>query len=370
MKSQKELYVLWWNDNDRDFQGYRLYYNPEDAIVVGLACDHCYTVGFVPSDDKQHRKTYTLEWDDASAGDSITGRLITTYAPIKAKATSNGIGVDGLRVKTFVNTDDFDKWIDQVQAVGMEKYQIGMEKAQDKLERAQDKLERAQDKLEKALSKSQSKSSSFSSSTSSSSSSSSTILDDNGNQVVSGIVIDTDGEPLIGATVQPIGGGNVAVTDFNGRFMLILPNYVKQLKVSYVGYITQELPVQPNMAITMSGDELIGNNDLSDLFLRKKESNQSGKDDSNSWMKKLLFYVGKIQQSGNRYIYLSKLYDLCKDTDGLDQTDLKIAMQQLGSVYKQLKDKKKLKENELLFLENMVDLLETKVNSIHNWNLD
>ena len=359
--SKKELYVLWWNDNDRDYQGYRLYYNPEDAIVVGLACDHCYTVGFVPSDDKQHRKTYTLEWDDASAGDSITGRLITTYAPIKAKATSNGIGVDGLRVKTFVNTDDFDKWIDQVQAVGMEKYQIGLEKAQDK-------LERAQDKLEKALSKSQSKSSSFSSSTSSSSSS--TILDDNGNQVVSGIVIDTDGEPLIGATVQPIGGGNVAVTDMNGRFMLILPNYVKKLKVSYVGYITQELPVQPNMAITMSGDELMGNNDLSDLFLRKKDSNQSSKDDSNSWMKKLLFYVGKIQQSGNRYIYLSKLYDLCKDTDGLDQTDLKIAMQQLASVYKQLKEKKQLKENELIFLESMVDLLESKIKSVHSWKPD
>ena len=44
--SKKELYVLWWNDNDRDFQGYRLYYSPENAIVVGLACDHCYTVGF------------------------------------------------------------------------------------------------------------------------------------------------------------------------------------------------------------------------------------------------------------------------------------------------------------------------------------
>lgn len=368
--SKKELYVLWWNDNDRDFQGYRLYYNPEDAIVVGLACDHCYTVGFVPSDDKQHRKTYTLEWDDASAGDSITGRLITTYAPIKAKATSDGIGVDGLRVKTFVNTDDFDKWIDQIQAVGMEKYQIGLEKAQAKLEKAQDKLEKAQDKLEKSLSKSQSKSSSFSSSTSSSSSS--TILDDNGNQVVSGIVIDTDGEPLIGATVQPIGGGNVAVTDFNGRFMLILPNHVKQLKVSYVGYITKELPVEPNMTIMMTNDNVLGQpgNELSDLFLRKKDSDPSSKEYSNSWMKKLLFYVEKIQQSGDRYLYLSKLYDLCKDTDGLDQTDLKIGMQQLASVYKQLKEKKKLKENELIFLESMVDLLESKVNNIHYWNPD
>ena len=81
-----------------------------------------------------------------------------------------------------------------------------------------------------------------------------------------------------------------------------------------------------------------------------------------NWMKKMLFYLDKIQSDSkdSRYIYLSKLYDLCKNTDGLDQTDLKIAMQQLASVYKQLKAKSKLKENELLFLENMVDLLESK----------
>ena len=360
--SKKELYVLWWNDNDRDFQGYRLYYNPEDAIVVGLACDHCYTVGFVASDDKRHRKTYTIEWDDANAGDSITGRLITTYAPIKAKAKSDGIGVDGLRVKTFINTDDFDKWIEQIQAEGMEKYHIGMEKAQakldkaqDKLDKAQDKLEKAQDKLEKALSKSQSKSSSYSSSFSSSGSS----------QVVKGQVIDTDGEPLIGATIQSVGGGNTTYTDMNGRFSLILPNNVKQLKVSYIGYNTQVLSLQPNMTITLTQDNILDqpDNELSDLFLRKKNSDNSGKDNSNSWMKKLLFYVEKIQQSGDRYLYLSKLYDLCKDTDGLDQTDLKIGMKQLISVYHQLKEKKKLKENELLFLESMVDLLESK---IHN----
>ena len=368
--SKKELYVLWWNDNDRDFQGYRLYYNPEDAIVVGLACDHCYTVGFVPSDDKQHRKTYTIEWNDASAGDSIMGRLVTTYAPIKAKSTSDGfriLGVNGRSGSVVIDTDDFDKWIDQIQAVGMEKYQKGMEKAQAKLEKAQDKLEKAQSKLEKSLSKSQSKSSSFSSSFSSSSSNSSS------SQTVNGQVTDPNGEPLIGAQVQTIEGGNTVYTDMNGRFMLIIPNHVKTLKVSYVGYVTQELPVQPNMIITMTQYNALehpGNDNLSDLFLRKKDSNPSDKDYSSTWMKKLLFYVEKIQQPGDRYLYLSKLYELCKDTEGLDQTDLKIAMQQLASVYKQLKEKKKLKENELIFLESMVDLLENKVNSVHYWNPD
>ena len=71
-------------------------------------------------------------------------------------------------------------------------------------------------------------------------------------QVVRGQVTDANGEPLIGATIQPVGGGNGAATDINGEFSLNLPYNVKTLKVSYVGYNTQELPVQPNMAITLS----------------------------------------------------------------------------------------------------------------------
>ncbi len=71
-------------------------------------------------------------------------------------------------------------------------------------------------------------------------------------QVVRGQVTDPNGEPLIGATVQPVGGGNGAATDVNGEFSLNVPYGVKTLKVSYVGYKTQELPIQPSMAITMS----------------------------------------------------------------------------------------------------------------------
>ena len=73
-------------------------------------------------------------------------------------------------------------------------------------------------------------------------------------QVVRGQVVDANGEPLIGATIQPIGGGNGAATDVNGEFSLNLPHNVKTLKVSYVGYKTQELPIQPNMAITLTDD--------------------------------------------------------------------------------------------------------------------
>ena len=334
----KEIYTLWWNDNDRDFHGYRLYYNPDDAIVVGLGCDHCYTVGFVAPNDKQHRKTYTLEWSTPDDTDSISGRIITTYAPIKVKSTSNAL---------IIAPDYFDKLI-EMRTEGWENYQKELEKAQAKLEKAQDKLEKAQEQL----SKHQNKPSSFYNSL--------------GSQVVKGKVTDLNGEPLIGALVEPVerGLGYGTATDINGEFSLTVPDNVKTLKISYVGYETQNLPVGPNMAIRMKED-LQQRNELSDLFLRVKPGtnplSESDKNDSQSWMKKLLFYVEKVQQPGDRYLYLSKLYELCKDTEGLDQMDLKIAAKQLESVYNQLKDKKKLKENELLFLESMVNLLHSKI---------
>ena len=232
-----DVFVLWWTENDDgSFQGYRLYYNPDNAIVVGLACDHCYTVGFVAPDDKQHRTTYTLEWSNLDDSDSISGRLITTYAPIKAKAT------EGHRISSVViSSDDYDKYMEKFQA-GMEKYQQGMEKYQAAMEKAKGAL-----------------------------------------------------------------------------------------------------------------------SDLSDGQGLSFSLSSSSEGNAKDWMKKLLFYINKVQENGDRYLYLSKLYELCKDTEGLDQMDLKIGMQQLASVYKQLKEKKKLKENELLFLESMVDLLENKV---------
>ena len=278
--SNADVYTLWINDNGYwNTQGYRIYYNPDETIVVGLACDHCYTVGFVAPDDKQHRTTYTLEWstpDDDS--DSISGRIITTYAPIKVKSVSNG----SKQSTVVINTDNLDKLMEQMQIEGMEKYQK-------ELEKTQKKLEKAQAKLDDALSKLQSNSSSFSSSSSSSSSSSGS------SHVIKGKVTEPDGEPLIGATIQaigPLGPGNGTSTDINGEFTLTVPDNVKQIKVSYVGFKTQILSVQPNTVIKMDNDdnEL---DELQDLFLRPKldkvNDNLNGKNNSKSWMKQLLF---------------------------------------------------------------------------------
>ena len=242
--SNADVYTLWWNDNDDGtFQGYRLYYSPEQTIVVGLACDHCYTVGFLTPDDKQHRTTYTIEWSEDVDG-GISGRIVTTYAPIKPKAT------DGMRISSVVmSPDDYDKYMAQFQA-GMEKYQEGMEKYQAAMEKAQGSLDKAQGAL--------------------------------------------------------------------------------------------------------SG--------LSDGQGHTYSFSTSSKTNAKSWMQKLLFYVEKLQDNSSaHYLYLSKLYELCKDTEGLDQTDLKIGMQQLAAIYKKLKGTNELKENELQFLESMVDLLQSKI---------
>ena len=80
-------------------------------------------------------------------------------------------------------------------------------------------------------------------------------------QTIKGTVLSaSDDEPLIGATVLPVGGGTGVATDINGKFTLRIPASVKQLKVTYVGMKTVTVPVSPNMTIKMevSGKELDG----------------------------------------------------------------------------------------------------------------
>ena len=58
---------------------------------------------------------------------------------------------------------------------------------------------------------------------------------------ITGTVVDTSGEPVIGASVVA-GKGNGTVTDFDGKFTLKVDEKAT-LKVSYIGYETQTLSV-------------------------------------------------------------------------------------------------------------------------------
>src|SRR5690606_9902041 len=70
---------------------------------------------------------------------------------------------------------------------------------------------------------------------------------------VRGIVVDENGDPAVGATIQVKGTTQGAVTDINGNFNLSAPTG-GTLIVSYVGYTTQEVPVSSNVRIVLSED--------------------------------------------------------------------------------------------------------------------
>ena len=70
---------------------------------------------------------------------------------------------------------------------------------------------------------------------------------------VRGTVVDETGETVIGATIQIKGTTQGTVTDYDGNFVLSAPAN-GTLVVSYVGYITQEVPVAANLRIVLSTD--------------------------------------------------------------------------------------------------------------------
>ena len=65
-----------------------------------------------------------------------------------------------------------------------------------------------------------------------------------------GTVLDAaNNEPLIGATIAPIGGGQGTAADIDGKFVLTVPSNVTQAKITYVGYQDQVVNLQNNMTI-------------------------------------------------------------------------------------------------------------------------
>ncbi|MDE5975091.1 MAG: SusC/RagA family TonB-linked outer membrane protein, partial [Muribaculaceae bacterium] len=71
-------------------------------------------------------------------------------------------------------------------------------------------------------------------------------------QTIRGTVVDgANHEPLVGATVMPIGGGQGVATDVDGNFTLTVPSNVKQARVSYIGYIEQVVTLKNGMHVAM-----------------------------------------------------------------------------------------------------------------------
>ncbi|MDR0845844.1 MAG: TonB-dependent receptor, partial [Tannerella sp.] len=77
------------------------------------------------------------------------------------------------------------------------------------------------------------------------------------NKRITGTVFDNKGEAVIGASVVVKGTAKGLATDVNGKFNLNVPDNAV-LQVSYLGYLTQEIPVgnQTSLSITLKEDVL------------------------------------------------------------------------------------------------------------------
>ncbi len=70
---------------------------------------------------------------------------------------------------------------------------------------------------------------------------------------VTGVIVDANGEPVIGASVVEKGTTNGGITDIDGRFRISVKTG-SILQISYVGYKSQEIKATPNMKIILIED--------------------------------------------------------------------------------------------------------------------
>ena len=91
---------------------------------------------------------------------------------------------------------------------------------------------------------------------------------------VTGVVLDENKEPVIGAQVKIVGSQLMTVTDAEGTFSFSQPIPEKaQLQVSFVGLETTMLPVKSNMVVNMRSDtQTLEGVVVTGIFTRKKES--------------------------------------------------------------------------------------------------
>jgi len=77
-------------------------------------------------------------------------------------------------------------------------------------------------------------------------------------KTITGVITDQNGEPAIGANVIEKGTTNGVITDIDGNFAISVPENAV-LQISYVGYITQEIPVtnQSSLNIQLREDSQV-----------------------------------------------------------------------------------------------------------------
>lgn len=71
---------------------------------------------------------------------------------------------------------------------------------------------------------------------------------------ISGVITDSNGEPIIGVNILIKGTGNGTITDMDGNYTLEVPSNAV-LQFSYIGYLTQEIPIKDKAVIHINMKE-------------------------------------------------------------------------------------------------------------------
>lgn len=75
---------------------------------------------------------------------------------------------------------------------------------------------------------------------------------------VTGRVVDSQGDPVIGAAVRVEGAKGAVATDAHGRFVLTnVPTSAKNLKITYIGKRARTVSISGNMSVVLEDDETL-----------------------------------------------------------------------------------------------------------------
>ncbi|KAA6326765.1 TonB-dependent receptor SusC, partial [termite gut metagenome] len=77
----------------------------------------------------------------------------------------------------------------------------------------------------------------------------STVVAQNNTRVTGIIISAEEGEPITGASVMVKGTSIGSITNLDGRFEFNAPSSAKTLVISYVGMVTQEVAIRPDMRV-------------------------------------------------------------------------------------------------------------------------
>jgi len=87
-----------------------------------------------------------------------------------------------------------------------------------------------------------------------------------GQETITGLVVDENtGETILGASILVKGTDQGTITDFEGLYSITVDNLFDTLQISYIGYVSQEIPIDGRTTIDIT--LLVNNNQLDEVVV-------------------------------------------------------------------------------------------------------